>query len=131
MRRGLFPVIGRAEGPRGVLDQILDGNVPSRFEKHTRSLYQFSKMNSRLYTNFSKYISDFISIFRKCIPDPIPIVKIAKSDTVRYIKFVKIDTVPYAKIMKIDTLLDGTSPYPRCVWYSPLPGRKVLLALML
>ena len=76
---------------------------------------------TRLYTNFSKYISDFIPIFRKCIPDPIPIVKIAKSDTVRYIKFVKIDTVPYAKIMKIDTLLDGTSPYPKCVWYSPPP----------
>ena len=28
--------------PRGgVLDQLLDGDVPSRFQKHTRSLYQF------------------------------------------------------------------------------------------
>ena len=27
--------------PGGVLDQILDGDVPSRFQKHTRSLYQF------------------------------------------------------------------------------------------
>ena len=29
--------------PGGVLDQILDGDVPSRFQKHTRSLYQFFK----------------------------------------------------------------------------------------
>ena len=28
-------------GGGGVLDQILDGDVPSRFQKHTRSLYQF------------------------------------------------------------------------------------------
>ena len=30
----------RARGG-GVLDQILDGDVPSRFQTHTRSLYQF------------------------------------------------------------------------------------------
>ena len=33
--------IGNPPGGGGVLDQILDGDVPSRFQKHTRSLYQF------------------------------------------------------------------------------------------
>ena len=38
----------------GVLDQLLDGDVPSRLQKHTRSLYQCSKMCTRRYTNFPK-----------------------------------------------------------------------------
>ena len=51
----------------GVLDQILDGDVPSRFQKHTHSLnqffqtvyptlYQFFKniTLTQLYTNFPK-----------------------------------------------------------------------------
>ena len=48
-----------------VLDLILDGDVPSRFQKHTSSLYQFFqnvyptlyqffKKYTRLYTNFPK-----------------------------------------------------------------------------
>ena len=72
----------------GVLDQILDGDVPSKFQKQTRSLYQFFKIYTRLYTNFPK----------------IPISKIAK-----------IDTVSYTKIVKIDTFPDGKSPYPKYV----------------
>ena len=34
----------------GVLDQILDGDVPSRFQTHTRSLYQvFQNLYPTLY----------------------------------------------------------------------------------
>ena len=92
--------------PGGILDQVLDGDVPSRFQKHSRSLYQF----------FPKYIPDLIPIFQKYIPDLIPIAaKIAKIDTIPYTKIVKIDTVPYNNIVKIDTLSDGTSPYPEYV----------------
>ena len=94
-------VLPTPRAPGGLLDVILDGDVPSRFQKHTRSLYQFFQ---NVYPIFQKYIPDFIPIFRKCIPDPIPIAKIAKIDTVRYTKIVKNDTLP-----------DGTSPYPKYV----------------
>ena len=43
--------------PGGALGQILVGDVPSKFQKHTRSLYQF----------FEKSIPDLIPIFRKSI----------------------------------------------------------------
>ena len=38
---------------RGVLDQILDGDVPSKFQKHARSLYQsFQNVYPTLYQFF-------------------------------------------------------------------------------
>ena len=91
--------------PGGALDQILVGDVPSRFQKHTRSLYQFLKKYTRPYTKFSKkYILPYTSYqnlenqYRWQVP---------------YTKIVKIDTVLYTNIWKIDTLPDGTSPYPK------------------
>ena len=52
-------------GGGGVLDEILDGDVPSKPQKHTRSLYQFSKMYSRFYTNSSKIYTQPNSNFPK------------------------------------------------------------------
>ena len=54
----LLLVIILAPGGGGVLDQILDWDVPSRFQNHTRSLYQF----------FQKCIPDFIPIFQNIYP---------------------------------------------------------------
>ena len=39
--RSKFVKIRRYSGGGGVLDQILDGDVASRFQKHTRSVNQF------------------------------------------------------------------------------------------
>ena len=43
-------------GGGGVLDEILDGDVPSRFQKHTRSLYQFFENVYRTLYQFFKNI---------------------------------------------------------------------------
>ena len=60
----VIALINKCRIPGG--GKILEGDVPSRFQKHTRSLYQFfqnvyptlyttfSKIYTRLYTNFPK-----------------------------------------------------------------------------
>ena len=123
-------------GGGGVFEMILDGDVSSKLQKHTRSLYQFFqnvfptlyqfseniyptlyqffKIYTRLYTNFRKYVPNLTPIFRKCI-DTIPYTKIINFSTVPFTKISKIDTVPYTKFAKIDTFRDGTSPYSKYV----------------
>ena len=88
-----------AKFPGGALGQIFVGDVPSKFQKHTCSLYQF----------FGKSIPDLIPIFRKSISFLIFHTKTLKIGTVLYTEIVKIDTVLYTNIWKIDTLPNGTS----------------------
>ena len=79
--QGLFKFLRfdkNSENPGGALDQILAGDVPSRLQKHTRSLYQFSeKVYPTLYKFFEKvyptlYISSknlenrYRSLYQNC-----------------------------------------------------------------
>ena len=97
--------------PGGALDQILVGDVPLRFHKHTRSLYQY----------FEKSIPDLIPIFRKSISYLIFHTKTLKIGTVPYTKSVKIDTVLYTNIWKIDTPSRWHIPAPKIYIVHP-PG---------
>ena len=73
----------RSHNPGGALDQMLVGNVLSRFQEHTCSIYQFfEKVNPTLH-QFSNSISGLIF----------------------HTKILKIGTAPYTKIVKIDTIL--------------------------
>ena len=55
------PSLAFGSFPGVALDQVLVGDVPSRLQKHTCSLYQFFEKYTRPYTNFSKkYIRPYI-----------------------------------------------------------------------
>ena len=61
--------ITSALAPRGVLDQILDGDVPSRFQKHTRSLYQFFQNSyPTLYQFFKNIYPILYQFFENAYP---------------------------------------------------------------
>ena len=63
-----LPTSGRA---RGVLDQILDGDVPSRFQKHTRSLYQiFQNVYPTLYQFFKNIYLTLYQFSENAYPTP-------------------------------------------------------------
>ena len=53
-------------GGGGVLDQILDGDVPSRFQKHTRSLYQFFQNSYPTLYQFFKNVYPTPYQLRNC-----------------------------------------------------------------
>ena len=103
------PGVGGGNCPGGAVDQILVEDVPSRFQKHTRSLYQFLK---KIYRTLYQF-------FEKVCPTLYFIPKSFKIGTVPYTKIVKIDTALYTNIWKIDTFPDGTSPDPKYIVHPP------------
>ena len=114
----------QSPGGGGVLDQILDGDVPSRFQKHTRSLYQFFQ---NVYPTLYQFFKNIYPTLYQFSENGYRIqYQLRKSRKVIpfLTKFVKIDTVPYTKIVKIDTLPDGTSPRTQNMYSTPPPGAK-------
>ena len=62
---------------RGVLDQILDGDVPSRFQKHTRSLYQiFQNVYPTLYQFFKNIYLTLYQFYENAYPTPYQLRKL-------------------------------------------------------
>ena len=84
-------------GGGGPLNQILVGDVPSRLQEYTFSLYQF----------FEKVYPTLYQFFRKSVSDTLFHRKILKIGTVAFTKIVKSDTVLYTNLWKIDTLSYG------------------------
>ena len=67
-------------GGGGVLDQILDGDVPSRFQKHTRSLYQFfENVYPTLYKFFKNIYPTLYQFSEKAYPTLYQLRKLKKS----------------------------------------------------
>ena len=101
----------------GVLDQILDGDVPSRFQKHNLPVpyTNFSKMYTRLYTNFSKTYTRLYTKFPKVHTRPYTNFENCEN---RYRSLYQNRENRYRSLYQnreIDTLPDGTSPYPKYV----------------
>ena len=89
--------------PGGCTFQSLIGDVLSRLQKHTCSIYQF----------FEKVYPTSLKFLEKLNPTLIFHTKMLKIGTVPHTKIVKINTVLYTNIWKIDILSVCTSLYLR------------------
>ena len=66
--------------PGGLLDLILDGDVPSRFQKHTHSLYQFfQNVYPTLYQFFKNIYPNLYQFSENAYPILYQLQKLRKS----------------------------------------------------